>query len=116
MNALAVVLTSAAAAAASLTVYEFRVAAPARVVGVVDIAAVYQDKEREFMRSVVGGTEEERQQALAKAESFARRFPVAMDHVAADCACLVLVKHAVAAGSPGTLDLTPRFREMLQEP
>jgi hypothetical protein len=107
-------LGSALVIVPALATYEYRIAAPARQVGIVDVAGVYQAKERELANQVIAGDDKHRERAVAVAQAFAERFPAALDQVAADCECLVIVKSAVAAGSARAADWTDRFREILE--
>lgn len=85
-------------------------------VGVVDVAEVYRAKEAEFtLLLTTSSSEEERQKALQMARVFAQRLPAALDELPRDCACLVLVKSAVAGVPPGR-DLTPLLRRKVQTP
>jgi hypothetical protein len=100
-------LLSAAIVAAALGAYDRLVIRPAQLVGVVDVGEVYRQKEAEFTRILTrAGSEAERDQAVVMARAFARRLPVALEELPRDCACLVLLKSAVAAPTPRTLDLT----------
>ena len=91
----------------SLLAYDQLVARAAKPIGVVDVGQVYRLKEAEFTRLVThSASEEERQQALAMAQRFAQQLPLALEELSRDCACLVLVRSAVAGNPPHALDLT----------
>lgn len=93
--------------ALSLLAYDRLVARAAPIIGVVDVGQVYRLKEAEFTQLVTkSASEEERQQALAMAQRFARQLPLALEELSRDCACLVLVRSAVAGNPPHALDLT----------
>ena len=96
---------------ASLFTYDRMVLRPALVIGVVDVAEVYRTKEAEFTQILTKvSTEEDRQQALLMARTFAQRLPIALDELPRDCACLVFIKTAVAGPTPNTIDLTAQLR------
>lgn len=97
----------------ALLAYDRQVARPAQRVGVVDLAEVYRVKEKEFTDrfSKAGNSEAERDKALAVARSFAERLPQALDELPGECRCLVLVRTALAANTPSTLDLTPALKQ-----
>lgn len=95
----------------SLFTYDRLVLRPALVIGVVDVAEVYRAKEAEFTQILTKvSTEEDRQQALLMARTFAQRLPIALDELPRDCACLVFIKTAVAGPTPNTIDLTAQLR------
>lgn len=104
-------------ASASLLAYDRWVLRPALVIGVVDVAEVYRAKEAQFTRILteVHG-EEGRQQALSMARAFAQRLPAALDELPRECGCLVMLRTAVAAATPNTLDLTARLRSKVDAP
>lgn len=93
--------------AVALAAYDRLVARAAKPIGVVDVGQVYRLKEAEFTQLVTrSASDEERQQALAMAQRFAQQLPLALEELARDCACLVLVRSAVAGNPPHALDLT----------
>jgi hypothetical protein len=97
--------------AVSLFTYDRLVLRPALVIGIVDVAEVYRAKETEFTQILTKvSSEEDRQQALLMARTFAQRLPIALDELPRDCACLVLIKTAVAGPTPNTIDLTAQLR------
>lgn len=101
--------------AAALALYEHHIARPRLRIGVVDVAAVYRQKESEFTRLVTQGqNEEQRDQALQLARHFARRLPAALEQLPRDCQCLVVVRSAIAGNPPQAIDLTPRLRRQLE--
>ncbi len=104
LNALVTLLVVAAALAA----YDRLVLRPALRIGVIDVAEVVRLKEREFTELItkVGSTEGERQKALDLAAEFARALPRALEELPGECDCLVLVRSAVVADTPNTVELT----------
>ena len=69
----------------SLFTYDRLVLRPALVIGVVDVAEVYRAKEAEFTQILTKvSTEEDRQQALLMARTFAQRLPIALDELPRD--------------------------------
>ncbi|HZX83281.1 MAG TPA: hypothetical protein VFF19_06935 [Reyranella sp.] len=103
--------------AAGLALYDRLVVRPALVVGVVDLSEVYRAKEAEFTQLLTasGGSEEERERALALARRFSQRLPVALEELPRECGCLVVVKSAIA-GAPYSRDLTPLLRSKVEQP
>lgn len=103
--------------ALALFAYDRLLARPAPPIGVVDVGQVYRLKEAEFTQLVTQSTtDQERQQALAMAQHFARQFPLALEELSRDCACLVLVRSAVAGNPPHVLDLTMLLRRKVGLP
>ncbi len=91
----------------TLFAYDRFVIRPSLQIGVVDIAEVYRLKEHEFTDLVTKtGAESDRQKALAMAEQFAKALPIALDELSQECGCLVLLKAAVPARTPHTIDMT----------
>lgn len=120
-NPIAQILVSAVLSvlivAAGLALYDHTVIRPALVIGMVDVAEVYRAKETEFTQLLTRTTlEEDRQKALLMARAFAQRLPVALEELPRDCACLVVLKSAVAGPTPHTLDLTPLLRRKVDAP
>jgi hypothetical protein len=78
----------------------------------VDLAAVYRDREVAFARELAaeGVGEAERQRALVGAQTFARAIPTALDELAEECRCVVLLGNAVAGHGGRVADLTPTLR------
>lgn len=103
--------------AAVLFAYDRWVLRPALLVGVVDVAEVYRAKEAQFTRILTEAQGEEgRQLALSMARAFAQRLPAALDELPRECGCLVMLRTAVAATTPNTLDLTARLRSKVDAP
>ena len=102
------VLVTLLVVGAALTAYHRLVLSPALRIGVIDVAEVVRLKEREFTELItkVGSTEGERQKALALAAEFARALPNALEELPGECDCLVLVRSAVVAHTPNTVELT----------
>jgi hypothetical protein len=93
--------------ALTLLAYDRTVVRPARLIGVVDVGEVYRLKEAEFTQIVTkSGSEDERQKALAMARQFAQRLPLALEELPRDCACLVVIRTAIAGIPPHATDLT----------
>jgi len=93
--------------AAGLLWYDRQVFRPAQQIGLIDVGEVYRIKEREFSELVTKGDgEADRARALALAEQFAKVLPQALQELPRDCGCLVLLRTAVAADTPNTVDLT----------
>lgn len=96
--------------ALALVLYDRLVFRPAQRIGVVDLASVYRAKEAQFAQLLTqGGSEHERQAALAAAASFAQRLPAALDELPRDCRCLVVMKSAVVGGPGVIVDLTAQL-------
>jgi len=105
---------SAVVAALVLLAYERWHGHPPALIGVVDLNAVYRQKEAEFTRRVTeAGTEAERDQAMKEARLFARRLPMALEALPLECRCVVVLKSVVVSSGPDTLDLTPGLRAKL---
>lgn len=103
--------------AIALLAYDRLVVGPARVIGVVDVGEVYRLKEAEFTQIVTkSGSENERQRALAMARQFAQRLPVALEELPRDCACLVVIRTAVAGFPPNATDLTALLKRKVDLP
>jgi NAD(P)H-nitrite reductase large subunit len=103
--------------AVALLVYDRTVVRPARLIGVVDIGEVYRLKEAEFTQIVTkGASDDERQKALAMARQFAQRLPLALEELPRDCACLVMMRTAVAGIPPNATDLTALLKRKVDLP
>ena len=93
--------------AIALLLYDRTVIRPAQRIGLLDLGAVYRDKEAEFTQMIAKGTSEaDRAKAMAEAQRFAERLPVALAELPRECRCLVVLKSAVAGETPDTLDMT----------
>ena len=55
----------------------------------------------------------DREKAFALARSFSQRLPAALEELPRDCACLVVLKSAVAGRTPQTVDLTALLQQKL---
>ena len=105
---------TAAVVLLAIFVYDHFVIRPSLRIGVVDIAEVYRLKEREFADLVTKtGAEADRQKAFAMAEQFAKALPLALEELPQECNCLVLVKTAVPARTPHTIDMTALLKHKL---
>jgi len=102
------VLVTLLALGAALAAYDRLVIRPALRIGVIDVAEVVRLKEREFTALITkgGSTEGERQKALDLAAEFARALPRALEELPGECDCLVLLRSAVVAHTPNTVELT----------
>jgi hypothetical protein len=99
----------------TLAAYDRVVVRPAQLVGVVDVAEVYRQKEAEFTLILTrAASDSEREQAMRMARSFAQRLPLALEELPRECGCLVVLKTAVAAPAPRTVDLTAHLRRKLE--
>ena len=102
--------------AAALLLYDRTVVRPALRIGMVDVAEVYRQKEAEFTQLLTkAGSEDDRQNAMLMARTFAQRLPIALEEFR-DCACLVVLKGAVAGPTPHTVDLTAQLRQKVGMP
>jgi hypothetical protein len=104
--------------ALALTVYDHWIAGPNLRIGVVDLNAVYREKESEFTRRVTEAhTDAERDQAMQAARTFAQRLPLALEALSDECQCLVLLSSAVVTpATPDVPDLTPQLRRKSAPP
>lgn len=101
----------------ALAAYDRWVLRPALRIGVVDVGEVYRQKEAEFTVILTkAGSDEERQQAIAMARTFSKRLPIALDDLSRECACIVLLKSAVAGNTPRIVDLTALLRSKVESP
>lgn len=98
----------------TLAAYDRVVVRPAQRVGVVDVGEVYRQKEAEFTQLLTRATNDaDREKAFALARSFSQRLPAALEELPRDCACLVVLKSAVAGRTPRTVDLTSLLQQKL---
>ena len=103
--------------AIALLAYDRVVVRPARLIGVVDVGEVYRLKEAEFTQIVTKScSEDERQRALSMARQFAQRLPLALEELPRECACLVVVRSAVAGLPPHATDLTALLKRKVDLP
>lgn len=101
----------------ALAAYDSLVVRPLRRVGVVDVGEVYRWKEAEFARLLTKATTAgEREKAFVMARSFSQRLPDALAELPRDCACLVVLKSALAGPTPRTVDLTAQLHRKLEGP
>lgn len=101
----------------TLLAYDRAVVRPAQLIGVVDVAEVYRQKEAEFTQILTrAASDGEREQAMRMARSFAQRLPLALEELPRECGCLVVLKTAVAAPAPRTVDLTAHLRRKVEAP
>ncbi len=110
-------LVTAFIVAVGLALYDRTVVRPALIVGVVDVAEVYRTKEAEFTQILTKtSSDEDRQKALLMARAFAQRLPAALEELPRDCACLVVLKSAVAGPTPHMVELTALLRRKVEAP
>lgn len=103
--------------AATLAAYDRFVVRPAIRVGVVDVGAVYREKEAEFTRILTkAGSDSDRERAIALARLFSQRLPAALDDLPHECRCLVVLSTAIAGRPPHSIDLTGHLRGKVQSP
>jgi hypothetical protein len=116
MRALATtVAVSLLVTSASLLAYDRLVVKPARTVGIVDLAAVFHDREAEFAAlAAAARTDADRLQAVERAQAFGVRLERALADLAAECRCIVLVRSAVAGGTADAVDLTAALEARLE--
>ena len=101
----------------TLAAYHRVVVRPAQLIGVVDVAEVYRQKEAEFTLLLTrAGSDGERDKAFAMVRNFSQRLPLALEELPRDCGCLVVLKSAVAGPTPRTLDLTAQLRRKVEAP
>lgn len=101
----------------TLAAYDRVVVRPAQRVGVVDVGEVYRQKEAEFTLLLTrAANDADREKAFALARSFSQRLPAALEELPLDCACLVVLKSAVAGRTPRTVELTALLQQKLGQP
>lgn len=93
-----------------LAAYHFLLPPPAPRFGRVDLASVVAESQRGFADRVARG---ETQAALDEAARAGRGLNRAVQRLARECGCVILVADAVVAGAE---DLTPRLRELVHAP
>jgi hypothetical protein len=93
--------------AALIAGYHFLLPPPAPRFGRVDLASVVAEAQRGFADRVAKG---ETQAALDEAARAGQGLNRAVQRLARECGCVILVADAVVAGAE---DLTPRLRELL---
>jgi hypothetical protein len=108
---IAVVVIAVLASGLSVGTYHLIMAPRLTRIAVVDLPAVYREKEAAFEKAITkeNATQAEREAALNIAAEFARQLPKALDELATECGCTVLAANAVA-GRYNALDLTPSLR------
>ena len=117
LHAFAALLATLLAIAAALAAYHHWIVRPALRVGIVDLGEVYRLKEAEFTLTLTKpGSDDERLRAITTARRFAQRLPVALDELTQECGCLVVLRSAVAAATPRTVDLTARLKQKVEAP
>lgn len=83
--------------------------------GVVDVGEVYRLKEKQLVDMVTKPTvtNADKERAVAAALEFTKTLPAALDQLPHECKCFVLVRSAVAAETPNTVDLTPLLKSKI---
>ena len=99
----------------ALVGYDRAVRRPATVVGLIDVGEVMKRQHAAVLGTVTKPTASERDRARAtdRGAQFSTVFPRALDQLAEECGCLVLVRSAVAGVPPNSIDLTARLEELL---
>jgi hypothetical protein len=98
-----------------LIAYDRWVIRPARIVGVVDVGDIYRQKEAQFTTALTQATsDEERKKVLETARQFSKELPLALEALPRDCQCLVVLRSAIAAPAPHTMDLTAHLKHKLE--
>jgi hypothetical protein len=100
-------ILSFAVSVALIAGYHFLLPPPAPRFGRVDLASVVAETQRGFADRVARG---ETQAALDEATRAGQGLNRAVQRLAKECACVILVADAVVAGAE---DLTPRLRELV---
>ncbi len=93
-----------------LAAYHFLLPPPTTRFGRVDLASVVAEAQRGFADRVAKG---ETQAALDEATRAGQGLNRAVQRLARECGCVILVADAVVAGAE---DLTPRLRELVHAP
>jgi hypothetical protein len=102
---------------ATVAAYDRFLVRPALQIAVVDVAEVYRKKEAEFTLTLTRATNDaEREQAMRVARAFAQRLPAALEELPRQCECLVVLRTALAAPTPRTIDLTSKLLRMVETP
>jgi hypothetical protein len=99
-----------AVGAGLLAAYHFLLPPPTPRFGRVDLASVVAESQRGFADRVAKG---ETQAALDEATRAGRGLNRAVQRLARECGCVILVADAVVVGAE---DLTPRLRELVHAP
>jgi hypothetical protein len=116
MSPLAITVQAAltlAVTTSALTVYHRFVLTPSVRFAVVDVGEVYRLKEKQILQVVTkpSVTDADKQAAVNMTMEFAKALPAALEQLHQECKCFVLVRSAVAAETPNTLDLTPLLKQ-----
>ena len=96
--------------AALIAGYHFLLPPPAPRFGQVDLASVVAEAQRGFADRVA---KRETQAALDEAARAGQSLNRAVQRLARECGCVILVADAVVAGAE---DMTPRLRELIHAP
>ncbi|MET0334104.1 MAG: hypothetical protein ABW190_07510 [Rhizobacter sp.] len=118
MNAKAIALqalVTLAVVSLVMVAYHRFVLAPSIRIGVVDVGEVYRLKEKQILEVVTkpSVTDVDKQKAVTMTLEFTKALPAALEQLPSECQCFVLVRSAVAAETPNTLDLTPLLKRKI---
>ncbi|MEO8152369.1 MAG: hypothetical protein ABI605_04805 [Rhizobacter sp.] len=118
MNARALALQAVIASmvvALGIVIYHRFVLPTSMRFGVVDVGEVYRLKEKQLLDMVTKPTvtDADKERAIAMALEFTKTLPAALEQLPRECKCFVLVRSAVAAESPSTVDLTPLLKSKI---
>jgi hypothetical protein len=108
---MAVAIIAVLASGISVVTYHLVMAPRLTRLAVVDLPAVYREKEAAFEHALTkeNATQAERDAAMNMAAEFAKQLPKALDELATECGCTVLATNAVA-GRYNVMDVTPSLR------
>jgi hypothetical protein len=82
---------------------------------VLDVAELYRLKEREVAAVLMkpDATPDERHAALKRAQAFGANLTALIEHLPAQCRCLIVARGAVIGSAAHLPDLTPSVRQRL---
>ena len=111
VSLIAVAIIAVLASGLSVGTYHLVMAPKLTRIAIVDLPAVFREKEAAFERAITkeNATPAEREAALKIATDFARQLPKALDELATECECTVLASNAVA-GRYNVTDMTSSLR------
>jgi len=109
------IFVSACFVAIGIVAYDRLVLRPMLVIGVVDVANVFNAKQEQVFKAMTNSrTDIERRQSISDAERFVPRFAAALAQLPQECACLVVDKTAVIGSRATLIDLTPLLRKKVK--
>lgn len=109
------VVVSVLVALTGIALYHRQIVRPLQLIGVVNVAQVFQAKEAELVRAIADSrTEQQRLQAITNAHHFALQFTTALAELPGECECMVIDKAAVIGGRQELLDLTPVLKRKVK--